>query len=112
MVPSVAVVQHLDLAVDALAHAQRVDDQGQVVVAESVQLRTGLVLEVGCVDPRTSSDMGQIAMVASLAVLSPQLQQPPRLPLGLPQDLHPTLAELPSHRGQLTHLQPQRHARG
>jgi hypothetical protein len=29
-------VHHLDLAVDALAHVQRVDDPGQVVVAEPV----------------------------------------------------------------------------
>jgi hypothetical protein len=51
MVPSVAVVQHLDLAVDALAHAQRVDDPGQGVAAEPVQLRTGRVLEVGVREP-------------------------------------------------------------
>jgi hypothetical protein len=42
----------------------------------------------------------------------PHLQQPPRLPPGLPQDRHATLAELPSHPGLLAHLQPQRHARG
>ena len=42
----------------------------------------------------------------------PHLQQPPRLPLRLPQDPHATLTELPSHPGQLAHLQPQRHARG
>ena len=46
-----------------------------------------------------------------IRVPNPHLQQPPRLPLRLPQDRHATLVELPSHRGQLTHLQPQRHAR-
>src|SRR5829696_8576640 len=47
-----------------------------------------------------------------IRVRDPHLQQPPRLPPGLPQDLHATLAELPPHPGQLAHLQPQRHARG
>jgi hypothetical protein len=58
-------VQHLDLAVDALAHARRVDDPDRVVVAEPVQLLSDLAWKSGRVHPRTSSCMGQIAMVAS-----------------------------------------------
>jgi hypothetical protein len=57
-------VQHLDLAVDALAHAQRVDDPDQVVTAEPVQLLLDLAWRSRCVNPRTSSCMGQIAIVA------------------------------------------------
>ena len=49
-----------------LAHAQRVDDPDQVVVAEPVQLLSDLAWKSGCAHPRTSSCMGQIAMVASL----------------------------------------------
>src|SRR5215207_234432 len=47
-----------------------------------------------------------------IRVHNPHLKQPPRLPPRLPQDRHATLTELPPHPGQLTHLQPQRHARG
>src|SRR5829696_8589042 len=46
-----------------------------------------------------------------IGVRDPHLQQPPRLPLRLPQDPNATLAELLSRRGQLANLQPQRHAR-
>jgi hypothetical protein len=47
-----AVVQHLDLAVGALVHAQGVDHPDQVVVAEPVQLLSDLALEVGVLEPQ------------------------------------------------------------
>src|SRR5918993_1088477 len=42
----------------------------------------------------------------------PHLQQSPRLPPRLPQNPNAAFAELLSRRGQVAHLQPQRHARG
>src|ERR687898_1000856 len=42
----------------------------------------------------------------------PHPKQPPRLPPRLPQNPNAAFAELLSRRGQVAHLQPQRHARG
>lgn len=41
------MMQHLDLAIDALAPAQRVDDPTKVVVAEPVQLLPHLAWRSG-----------------------------------------------------------------